>query len=364
MRLKALAVTAALIVGTAPQSNAADLIYGTLLPSTHGGTEIMQAFFDDLNANSTTVSWQMHMAGAMAGPRETLSAIRDGIIHGGHIVDAYTPSDLPRSNTIVQLAALAWDNLVATAAVNETMLLECETCLQELRDHSVIPLAYYSDTPQVLMCNREVANLEALQGTKVRAVGPFGVGYQSLGAVPVGTPVTELYDALQRGQVNCTSGSEIWLKDFRLAEVVDTVYNYPFGSYVTSHPFNMNADAWASLGEDDKALIKNRLAQLTADWAYLYVDDMYAARDLAIAEGLDYREMPADIVAAIEAYRAGQAERAIAWGKERGVDDAEQIVVTFLEKLDKWTAIVAEIGDDRDAYREALNREIFSKISF
>lgn len=363
MKLRVIAALAAASIASASSAGAETYLYGTYLPSTHDGTEVMQAFFDDLNRESSSMKWEMHVAGAMGGARDLLAGVRDGIVHGGHIVDVYTPSELPRSNVIAQLALISLESLAGTAAANETLLVDCASCLDEMRDQGVVPLAYYSTTPQVLMCNREVDGLSALQNQKVRSVGPIGVAYKNLGAVPVNTAMTELYDALQRGQVDCASGAEAWLKDMRLNEVVEAVYDYPFATYISSMPFNMNAEAWDGLSDADKQLIANRLPGLSADWAYVYVDEQLAARDAAQAAGVEYRKMPDDIIAAVEAYRTQERERVVAWGQGRGIDDAEQIVATFMENLDKWEGLMTEIGEDRAAYKAALDREIFSKLA-
>lgn len=339
-------------------------LYGSFLPPTHQGVKRMEGFFADVSAQSETMDWDVFIGGSVGGPRDILGGVRDQIIHSGHIVDVFTPSDLPVSNVIAQLSMIVGDTLAATAAANETFLLNCPACKAEMANHSVLPLVYYATSPQVLMCNAKISGLADLEGRRVRSVGPIGSAYQALGAVPVNTAVTELYDALQRGQVDCASASEAWLKDFRLMEVAEFVYAFPVATYPSSQPLNINLETWDGLSDADKDILTADLGQLAADWAYVYLDEEAAARELASEQGLTYLGMPQDIRDAIISYREGEAERVIAWGKERGVEDAEGIVTSFLSALERWEARVADIGEDRAAFAAALEADVFSKVSY
>lgn len=369
MRLTSFLAVSAVAAGLAlaPASGAQakqKLLYGGFLPTSHVGNAVLADVFDRINAGSEDMEWEMHVGGAMAGAKDILANVRDGILHAGHIVDVYAPSDLPTSVVIAQLALVALDNLAATGAVNELMLLNCESCQEEFARNNVVPLAFYATTPQVLMCNEEVARLGDLDGKKVRSVGPIGVLYKSLGAVPVNTAMTELYDGLQRGQVNCASGAAAWLKDIKLWEVVKHVYDYDVATYTTSHIFNMNKETWDALSPSDRKLIGDNLADIAAGWAMVYYNEKVVANRMAKNKGLNYHQMPADIVQAIETYRGNEPTRAADWGKSKGVEDAQAIVDTYLRLLDKWEKIVAETGPDPERYADALRREIFDKVKF
>lgn len=362
--IAAVATLGLLITPSVAQAEEQKLLYGTFLPPTHLGVQTMRTYFDEVSAKSASMNWEVFIGGSVGGPRDILGSVRDEIIHSGHIVDVFTPSDLPASNVIAQLSMIVGDTLAATAAANETFLLNCPACMQEMESHSIRPLVYYATSPQVLMCNAEVKGLADLQGRRVRSVGPIGSAYKALGAVPVNTAVTELYDSLQRGQVDCASASEAWLKDFRLMEVAKYVYAYPVATYPSSQPLNINLGIWHDMPASDQKIMTDGLAQLAADWAFVYLDEEAAARSLAEEKGLTYLEMPADIKAAIEEYRENEAARVVAWGEERGIADTAAIVAAFLSSLEKWDKIVREIGDDRAAYVEALSVQVFAKVAY
>lgn len=339
------------------------LLYGGYFPTTHEGTAVMDRILKEISDASEGMRWEVHAGGAMGGAKELLGNVRDGIVHGGHIVDIYTPSDLPAHVVLVNLALAAQDNLASTAAVNELILLGgCPQCTAELARNEVVPLAYFSSTPQVLMCNKPIESLAGLSGQKVRSVGPVGAAMKALGAVPMSTASTELYDALQRGQVNCASGAKSWLQQMRLEEVAKVVYEYPIAIYISSNPFNMNKKAWDRLSAADRKLMRSRAADVAAGWAIVYHNDDLRAAAEGGKKGVAFRALPADIEQALAAYREGEAKRAADWGTSKGVQEADRIVAGYLLLYRKWLGIVKETGADPVRYRDALAREIFNKV--
>src|SRR3546814_2387778 len=83
----------------------------------------------------------------------------------------------------------------------------------------MVPLSAVSATPYHLLCTKAVKSLADLKGLKVRAASSSAALVQALGATPVNVAVTEIYEALQRGQVDCTLGPIPHLKNYALADI-------------------------------------------------------------------------------------------------------------------------------------------------
>src|SRR3546814_16737738 len=118
-----------------------------------------------------------------------------------------------------------------TGAVNQTLFVDCEPCLKEYVDHDVLPLASYSLTPYHLMCTADpVAKPEDFVGKKIRGTGAMGQLVAALGGTPVNITRAEIYEALQRGQADCTLGPLPWLKSYPLWDRVKYVSPEPFAN--------------------------------------------------------------------------------------------------------------------------------------
>jgi TRAP-type transport system periplasmic protein len=57
-----------------------------------------------------------------------------------------------------------------------------------------------------------------------------------------------------------------------------------------------------------------------------------------------------------------QKDENIEVAKAAGVKNAEAILDAYLASYEKWKGIMAQIGDDRERYIEALKREIYDKL--
>jgi TRAP-type C4-dicarboxylate transport system substrate-binding protein len=127
------------------------------------------------------------------------------------------------------------------------------------------PLYFFSSVPQHFHTQKQINKLEDLKGLKIRSVPTCANIVESLGAIPVTMPITDVYTALQRGTVDGLVTSLEPLKTFRLAEVIrsTTICNLSVGViYVT-----MNRDKWDSLSPAVKKIfdeVSEKFADITS----------------------------------------------------------------------------------------------------
>lgn len=99
-----------------------------------------------------------------------------------------------------------------------------------------------------------VNRLEDLKGLKIRAGGVAEAVMRALGATPVAMPVTETYDALQKGVVDGLWLPNEALLNYRIAEVSNyTTLNYGASTGSLSL-YAMNKKKWDSLPADIKKI--------------------------------------------------------------------------------------------------------------
>lgn len=350
--------------GTAAQ--ATDLVYGSYLSPEHGNNKygVVRFIEEAERVSEGSLKFQYIPGGALVGAKTTLSSIGDGIVDSGIVVSLYHASDLPYNSIITNMTAFGGDAAVLAGATNETTLLNCPKCMEEWEKWNIKHLGAYSTSGYKFLCRQEVKSLDDFKDWRIRAAGATGRWVNYLGATSVNIPVTDTYEALQRGQIECTVGSLSWLKTFSLEDVAKYVYDMPSGAYFGGTLANVNLDKWNALSDlEKKALISAAPKAVSGATVMGYVgDDKVYVESSIEAAGITVIQPSDEELKLLAEYRKTEADLVIEMSKEAGLEGAEEVVHAFLRNLEKWEGIIAEIGYDVEKYEEALNREIYSKL--
>ena len=204
--------------------------------------------------------------------------------------------------------------------------------------------------------------LADLQGLKIRATSSVGRGMQAIGASPVSITTAEMYEAMQRGQIECAVGSTAWLNTYNLKDFTKLAWTNSLGSYFGTMNFAINKDSWDDLSPEHQQVFKDQMAGNVADIMWAYIEESEEGLTWLKENGGTVKEADQAFVDAWTKVQASAVDETIAQGKADGVEHADEIITTFMGLVDKWTKIMAEIGDDKAAYQQKLQEEIFSKI--
>jgi TRAP-type C4-dicarboxylate transport system substrate-binding protein len=340
------------------------LTYASYLPAGHIiHTDGLQPLFEEIEgATDGALTYELFPGGAMGGGKAMLSVVRDRLVDSAIIIDLYVKRDLPASSSVAELALLGEDTMAMAGAVNELQLLDCAACEQERTRSNVVALAYYSTSPFYLMCNTPIERLADVEGLKVRAIGPFGIWVQALGGAPVSLTSAEIYEGMQRGQLDCTIGSAAWLQSYNLVDVVTDIVDLPMGTYHGGMVFDMNVDTWNALSDEQQAIIKGGLAGLARRVTEAYDRDDAMARELSAQKGITWHAPDPAMEDMLAAHRQAEFERVVAKAEGDGVGNARDIARSFVEKVKDWSRLVAEIEHDPDRFEELLRERVFSKL--
>lgn len=369
MKLKRLITTVALTIGATAWASVAlatEILYGSYLPPKHGNNKYgLERFFKAAKAEAPEIKFNFASGGAIVGAKTTLAGIRDGVVDAGIVVSLYHPDDLPNNSVITDLATFG-DNAAANAgAANETTLLNCPECMAEWEKWNIKHLGAYSTTGYRLICAKPIKSLDELAGKKIRGAGTFGRWITTIGAIPVNIPVTEVYEGLQRGQIDCTVGSPGWMKSFSFWDVAKYILDVPSGAYFGGSLINLSTKKWAALSnKEKKAYINAAPAGVRGATVDGYIGDDARAAEQFKERGIQVFTPDPRVLQALEKHRKNEIAIVIETAKKRGVKDPEKIVNAFLSNLKKWEKIVRDIKADPDKYEEALRREIYSKVNF
>ena len=365
--MRHLALTIATLTATAITAPAfgQNLEYGSYLPpghiSNHYGLSPLFAKVAEETNGETKINLQA--GGALAGAKDTLSSIENGMIDGGFIVSVYVPDDIPLNNSLSDLVTSFTDPVASMGAINETMLIDCPECVQEYENKNVVALGAYSTTPYKLLCREPITNLSQVAGKKIRSAGDvWGRWIDAMGAVPVNVPNSEAYEAMQRGQIDCVYGSVGWLKTLSLWDVAKNVLDQNMGSFAGGSFISFNADSWEGMDEAARESLLTNIPDAMAAVAFAYK----AEDERALAEGAEKGVVVHAADPAISDLLKKHTETEIALvtadAERRGATNVQTAHAALLENIEKWTKIAEEVGDDQEAFAEALRREIYSKI--
>lgn len=343
---------------------AKELTYGTYTSPTH--TAIVYGVGPAQEritaATNGEITFENFTGGSMGGPKDLLGNAGSGILDAASVVDIYVKSSLPTAVMVSSMMAIGHNPKVMAAAMNEFQLLHCPQCVEERARNNVIGLSWSSTAAYHVLCKEPIKTLADLQGKKIRATSGIGIAMKAIGASPVSITTSEMYEAMQRGQIDCAVGSAAWLNTYNLKDVTKGAWSNPVGSYFGSMNWAINLDTWNDLTADQQQAFKDGLAQSTADIMWAYVSDNEKALEWLAANGGTVEESDQAFKDAWKVQEDNAYATALANAEKDGIENAAELLETYRELVAKWTAKMEVIGDDKDAYRDALQAEVFSKI--
>lgn len=356
---------AALALGLSTASAHAEtkIVIGTYAPSTssnvaHGFLpfieRVKEASGGDLNA-------VLASGGSVVTAKTTLFALNDGLVDAAYVPSVYYPAELPVSNVIVNLGALLDDVPAAIATMAEMFLFACPECIEENKKWNMHYLSSWSLTNYDLLCAKPVHTAEDVKGLRIRAAGHTVALTDALGASPINVPSSEIYEILQRGQVDCVFAPPSFLSTYSLGELARHVVNVNAGTVPSPHNLMIRQDLWDSLSRKDKQTLIDAAPLATAG---SYFGTLRSElEELARADiGYNVIEPDVTLTTAIKEAASGNFERAIGIGEGMGVVNARDIATKFMSSYEQWKERLEGVTT-QSAYEDILRRDLYSKVS-
>jgi len=192
----------------------------------------------------------------------------DGVIAGTADIGCLSMAYQPGRFIVTNATALPLG--IPSAQVGSLVLWDLYQKYQPKEFADVKVLAMFTTAPNNIMSKVAVKTLDDIKGLDLRASGGAAQILSAWGANPVGMPMPETVEALQKGVVKGLFSSLEVMKDFKFAEtckfvtVTDTSI-YPFSVV-------MNQKAWEALPADVKKVFDDlRVEQ--SKWTGDYMDN-------------------------------------------------------------------------------------------
>ncbi|MEL6573322.1 MAG: C4-dicarboxylate TRAP transporter substrate-binding protein [Pseudomonadota bacterium] len=280
------------------------------------------------------MNWQENYGGSIVKPRGVLEGIQLGLGDIGIVTTIFHSSKLPSQGLAGATPFVSSDARAVAKAVDE-IAREFPSMNNEFEAQSQVYLAtgVVLDTYQVF-CSEPVEAVSDLEGRKIAGAG-LNLRYLEgiEGAAGVRGGLTDFYNMLQTGLVDC---GMLWpesAKTFNIAEVAPYMLRADLGA-VNSKTVTVNADYWASLPDE----VKDTLQAVAID----YRDHVAGiAMDRAEESRAAYVDGGGTIVEISEEDRA-------AWANAMP-NIAAELATTLNERGEQGTEMVAAYIDKLEA---------------
>lgn len=192
--------------------------------------------------------------GALIKPRAVLRGVGSGLADMGTIVGAYTPAqmvnyrigDIPTGNDDPWVGLRAMHEVASTNPVVKA----------EFDRQNVVYIGNFTSSTILLSCKNPVTKLTDLKGLKVRANPPHSAVFKKYGGVILSMPFPEIYQALDKGIIDCAQTYWIVYYAYKHNEVAKHVtalrwsQNMGFGII-------MNRDKFMKLSPANQKILKD-----------------------------------------------------------------------------------------------------------
>ena len=213
-------------------------------------------------------------------PADLYGQARDGVVDLVWTLPGYSPGRFPLTE-VFELPFVC-GNAEATSQALTTFYRKWMR--DEYRDTH--PLVFHATAPgQIHTADRPVRTVDDLAGLKARAASQtVAAMLEALGAVPVGMPVPQVYEALARGVVEGAMVPWTIMRPFRLHEV--TRYHTEVDLGCTPFVLTMNKARYDGLPADVRRLLDDSTGmQLAQRLGRIWQEDEEAGRDIALQRG-------------------------------------------------------------------------------
>lgn len=212
---------------------------------------------------------------------ETLPGVADGRADMGFIADAYYPAELPLT-TVVGIPFVT-SNAEAQGRAFVDLYAESEALEAEWENQGVHVLTWAPVPSNIVAAKEPVDSLDDLEGRKIRGYGYVSQALEAAGASAIGISQSEVYESLQRGLLDGTSGASLDIAaDRDYQEVAPHFVDVGSGNYaMTANVINRNV--WESMPED----VREAIEAVSADYLEDYLAQLAKVEEAACDELLD-----------------------------------------------------------------------------
>ena len=241
----------AMATGAQAEEKVIKLRYASLLPPVHPMSKIMEQWCKEVEKRTDgRVKITYFPGNTLTPPTQTYDSVVNGIADIGYSLPAYSPGRFQLSE-VLTLPLGFTSGAQATMAVNEYYK---KFHPKEFDDTKV--MYFMGSGPGLFFTRKVIASTDGLKGLRLKANAENAEIVKALGGAPVTMPITETYDALQKGLLEGVFSFYEVLKYWKFADVVKCSLENTSTAYTTSMYVVMNKEKWNSISKADQQAIE------------------------------------------------------------------------------------------------------------
>lgn len=316
-------------------------------------------------ATNGDMTFDVFVGGALMPAKSTLGGIADGLAQVGLHTALYTPSDLPVASAVADLGFVKPDPVVMSFAYSDFMMNDADG-YGDWRDSGVIFLGSFSTPSYYFICRESLTTLADFEGKRIRMPGGGWARFgQEIKAVSVNVPSNEIYEAFERGTIDCTASDPTHLVlGATLKEVAGSVTLLSMSPFYATSTNAMNPDFWKGLSPEQRRALLNVTANSMAELEVEYGGIVERSFNEGKEAGITFVEPDASLQDAYDNWVADGIGGLTDLAKETyGIEDPDALFARFREYIEKWDGLLSDVDRTDVAALEALLKEnLFDKI--
>lgn len=311
-------------------------------------------------ASDGKITFDTFYGGTLIPPTELVSGLASGLADTGLVFPAVAPDELEVGNWVsnVDWVTLPDDfpvDLLTGLAASIDRTFDEGPFRDELDELNLTPFSSAAVTaPQVLMCTKPVTNLAEADGLSARVGGqPYTDMATAIGLAPVSLSSTEVYEALQRGVVDCALTIPSTFLAAGLLDIGTDLMLSQTGTVGGAiHAFNK--DSWDALPLEARQILWDALPTIYVEYARNTLDQYKKLLEEAEAKGVEVLETP-ELNVALNDYRDDVAAELPSSAPE-AVTDPEGYMSDYEATVAETNTWLSEnMGLDADAFENVAD---------
>lgn len=315
------------------------------------------------------LKFEMFYKDALAPITEAEDALASGLIDIATHAPMYNAARFPTENLIQSMNSMITPSPVAGTLQGmgaQTEFAFDDVYSSPMPEQGVQPLIQPMAVIPVyhLGCSGDpVRSPEEAAGKRVRVPGEhLGSEVKALGMVPTATTISELYESLERGVVDCVLAPPADIRDLGLLDVIDHWVIDPevMWTGVSGVQVSMSKDAWDGLPEAARQLLWDTAAEAFLPTIIKGVlDDSADAISQATEKGIKFHTWNEDARTALRDFHADTIASAAA-----ELDNGKEFVARFNELHEQWLKELPELGFDTATAKDTFEEFDTGDIDF
>ena len=264
-----------------------ELTFSTYTPPTHHVSKVLTDFCSDVEkATGGEIKITLYSSGTLTKPEQILDGVIKGLSDFGFSVNGYNQGRLPLMEVT---------DLPVPVNTSEKMSQVCLALYKKFQPKEFSQmkvLGFLNMACSGISSNKPINKFADLSGQLIRCTGADVTLVKAFGATPVAMPISQAYEALQRGIADGNLGDFASLMSYKLGEVVKIHVEYFFRN--TTCWYGMNLNTYNSLTPAQQKIMTDLGEKYTTIMGRSRDEENKKAREYLIGLGNKLVKLPVE----------------------------------------------------------------------